>query len=510
MPLSARHPRAAADQEVAVRRHRRLHDAVARPLVLPEHRAVGRRHADGARTVHAARPARRHRSSPGAASCSQSRSSGRTSAACRWPRRRRRATRQWRRPPHRRPPAASSRCPSRGPSCRCPTPRCATRRRRRPGVERVQDARAAKCVNATVAEGRRRTRPGAGIGFPEPCLVAVSPHGLAGLQVVGGHDLVLPALLLREEAIAANREGRPARSDRPAPHLHGRRLRPVGLDPHTANDAVTFGSAKAGPDTGFAVWLWPATRRRCRWPRTHASPVRWRLEVRQRFSGAFAAAGAGSRGLVAALGKEPFLGRRRPSPLEVRIGVAGEAVGSDERHRRAGKQDRADQCHAPAPARHPAADHGPHDQGEAQDREGIDRQHEAHHPVGNGRVNEARDGGDSTTITTRAPSRSDHRARLKNSHQRMTTSPKTRPDSDPPCRPDLEPRRGPPARRATQRERRDAGPQPEWLPRSRFVCLCHCHSPSRCAPQVDCSRNLPPSPAACPLSGRAGRRALNS
>ena len=41
-----REPGAAADQQIPARDHRRLHDAVAGPLVLPEHRAVGRREAD--------------------------------------------------------------------------------------------------------------------------------------------------------------------------------------------------------------------------------------------------------------------------------------------------------------------------------------------------------------------------------------------------------------------------------------------------------------------------------
>ena len=44
-----------------------------------------------------------------------------------------------------------------------------------------------------------------------------------------------------------DREGRPARSDRPAPQLDRRRRGPVGLDPHAANDAVAMRSAKAGP-----------------------------------------------------------------------------------------------------------------------------------------------------------------------------------------------------------------------------------------------------------------------
>ena len=106
------------------------------------------------------------------------------------------------------------------------------------GVERVQDSGRAERVDATVAEGRRPARTGAAIRLPEPGRVAVPPHRLAGGQVVAGDDLVVTALLLRVEEVAADREGRPARSDRPAPQLDRRRLRPIGLDPHAANDAV--------------------------------------------------------------------------------------------------------------------------------------------------------------------------------------------------------------------------------------------------------------------------------
>src|SRR3989442_4291035 len=113
------------------------------------------------------------------------------------------------------------------------------------GVERVQDSGPTECVHATVADGRRPARTGTGIRLPEPGRVAVSPHRLAGGQVVAGDDLVVTALLLRVEEVAADREGRPAWSDRSAPQLDRRRPGPVGLDPHAANDAVPIGSAKA-------------------------------------------------------------------------------------------------------------------------------------------------------------------------------------------------------------------------------------------------------------------------
>src|SRR5437773_269541 len=51
------------------------------------------------------------------------------------------------------------------------------------GIERVQDSGRAECVDATVAQGRRRARTGAGIRLPKPGRVTVSPHRLAGCQL---------------------------------------------------------------------------------------------------------------------------------------------------------------------------------------------------------------------------------------------------------------------------------------------------------------------------------------
>src|SRR2546426_12229436 len=88
--------------------------------------------------------------------------------------------------------------------------------------ERVHDSGRPHCVDATVAESRRRARTGTGIRLPEPGRIAVSPHRLAGGQPIAGDDLVVAALLLGVEEIAADRERRPARADGPAPQL-GRR-----------------------------------------------------------------------------------------------------------------------------------------------------------------------------------------------------------------------------------------------------------------------------------------------
>ena len=96
------------------------------------------------------------------------------------------------------------------------------------------------------------------------------------------------------------------------------------------------------------------------------------------------------RRLVAGLGQEPFLGSLRPPPVEIRIGVAGDAAGPHERQHSAREQDGGDHRRAPRSAREATAGHRPGDQGEAQDRDGEDGKHHPHHPVRNGLVNDAR------------------------------------------------------------------------------------------------------------------------
>src|SRR5262249_43507748 len=113
--------------------------------------------------------------------------------------------------------------------------------------ERVQDSGRTESVYTTVANGRRRARTGAGIRLEEPGRVAVYPYGLARGHLVARDEFVTTALLLRVEEVSMDREGRPTWSDPPAPQLDRRRCRPVGLDPHAANDAVAPRSAKAGP-----------------------------------------------------------------------------------------------------------------------------------------------------------------------------------------------------------------------------------------------------------------------
>ena len=72
------------------------------------------------------------------------------------------------------------------------------------------------------------------------------PHRLSGADAVRGHDLLLAALLLRVEDVAVDRKRRPARTDRPAPQLFRRRRRPVGGNAHAAHDAVAMAPRKPG------------------------------------------------------------------------------------------------------------------------------------------------------------------------------------------------------------------------------------------------------------------------
>ena len=75
----------------------------------------------------------------------------------------------------------------------------------------------------------------------------MAPHRLAGRDAVARDDLLVAALLLRVEQIAANRERRPAGADRPPPHLHRRRRGPIGVDANAVNDAVAIRSAESRP-----------------------------------------------------------------------------------------------------------------------------------------------------------------------------------------------------------------------------------------------------------------------
>ena len=268
----------------------------------------------------------------------------------------------------------------------------------------------------------------------------MSPHRLARAHLVTGDDLVVATLLLGVEEIAAHREGRPARSDRPAPDLDRRRLRPVGLDPHAANDAVAPGPAKAWP-LGCASPPPPAVA---------ASVVAARLELA---GAAGAAAGFGpasasglgtarqvcrrSRPLApstagaawgssSALGQQPFLGSRRPPPVKLRTGAA-DTSRSDER------QTARTRAGWPQPATRAelrlemTGGHRPCDESEARGTGSAGRRSSSPAQPRDRFVDDGLVANTATIIKTIAPTRSDQGARLKNSHHTTIASAPTTP-----------------------------------------------------------------------------------
>ena len=217
------------------------------------------------------------------------------------------------------------------------------------GFEHIEDAGGPERVHPPAGQGGCGARPGAGLGLPEPGRVAVAPHQLSGGGIVAGDDLLVSALLLGVEQTAGDGERRPARPDRPAPQLDRRRGGPVGFDPDAGDDAVAAGTAKAGPAG--------ARLRRCRGARGR----------RQRH--------------VAGPGQKPVLGRLRPPPGEVPVSRAGDAGRADQGPAQAGDQDCRDQRRAPGPFGEAAADHRPGDEGQAQQRDGVDEVQESHSSV---------------------------------------------------------------------------------------------------------------------------------
>ena len=100
------------------------------------------------------------------------------------------------------------------------------------------------------------------------------------------------------------------------------------------------------------------------------------------------AAGAASR-LVVGLGQEPFLGSRRPPPVELRTGAA-DASRPHERPRSAREQDGRDQRRAPSSVRETTGGHRPGHQREAQDRDRRDVEQHPHPGPGDRLVDDAR------------------------------------------------------------------------------------------------------------------------
>ena len=119
-----------------------------------------------------------------------------------------------------------------------------------------------------------------------------------------------------------------------------------------------------------------------------------------------------------ATGSSPAWARSRSSGVfvqrhvELRIVVAGDAFGPDERPHPASEQDGRGHRRAPRSIGEATAGHRPGDEGEAQDRDGVTRQSHSG-PIDSWR--RCHVATSATIIRTMAPKRSDQGARLKNS-----------------------------------------------------------------------------------------------
>src|SRR5688500_4152589 len=96
-------------------------------------------------------------------------------------------------------------------------------------------------------KGRRRPRAGTANNFPEAGLVLVRPDFLPARQVEADDCFRFAALLLRKDALANYRKGRPAGADSPPPQLAGRMSGPIGLNANAAHIAVALAAAELGP-----------------------------------------------------------------------------------------------------------------------------------------------------------------------------------------------------------------------------------------------------------------------
>src|SRR5687767_8348266 len=187
----------------------------------------------------------------------------------------------------------------------------------------------------TIVQSRCAAWARTAVRFIKPGGVAVFPHRLSGGDVVTGHNFLRPSLLLGVKASVLDRERRPTRTNRTAPHLDRRRAGPISFDLHTTNDAVALRTAKARPVE--CVYGWSYWRR-------------WLL----------------------ALGKESILGSVGPSPVEIIIEGRRDAAGSKEHEYPGDEENYPDQGGAPWPVRKPLTKRGPHNQSQSKDR---DREH---------------------------------------------------------------------------------------------------------------------------------------
>ena len=302
------------------------------------------------------------------------------------------------------------------------------------------------------------------------------PHRLAGVEPVAGDQLFLAALLLRVDELALDREGRPGGADRAAPQRDRRGSRPVGRDPHAADDAVAGGSAEARPvgvrrsrhrgrrcrgrcrgSVGRAVGT--LLGRLCSWRRR--SRGRLARRSRLRFDGRLRC-GRRREGL-AALGEQPLLGRRRPAPMEVRAAFAADSGGADEREHGAPEQESGDQPRAPRPGREAASRRRPGHEREAQERDGEEVEHVPHARPRDGRVHEGLDRQDRER-------REDERAHALEPGRPAEEQPPDHDDQREEGRAEQPPHRsvGCDAREEEphphQHDGDDAGPQPQRLP----------------------------------------------
>ena len=302
-----------ADQQVAIGRHRRLHDAVAlRIRVCPQHRAGVRRHADRRAAAHeehlldavdrqqvrrtVAVAARRPRPFKGAGTVIGGEGAHHRDDHPVADHQRRAAE----------PPGQAGRV---GIRRRIVRPAHSTGL----GVEGIEDTGSAEGVDRIAADRRRRARSRAGVGIPEarpppppPPRVPVHPHQATGGRLIAGDDFILTVLLLGIQPVAIDRARGTGRPDRTSPDEHGRRRLPVGGNLHSADNSVARGSAETGP--------------------TGAGPERGcRRGV----------VGRGGVGLT----QQHLLGHLRPAPVHEGVAVAIQAIRSHEQPRAAEQRE---------------------------------------------------------------------------------------------------------------------------------------------------------------------------
>ncbi len=98
--------------------------------------------------------------------------------------------------------------------------------------------------------------------------------------------------------------------------------------------------------------------------------------------------------LVGGLGQKPLLGSLRPTPGKVGRRSARHAAGAHERAEAARGQNRRNHGGTPRAVGKAPAGGSPDNKGEAQDGDGINEEHQPHHPRRNGDMHEAQSRGE--------------------------------------------------------------------------------------------------------------------